>query len=302
MIERPFRNLAVGVLTVSLTTLTACSPASPPLESTEAAAPPIQATPGTISGTPTPDLPSLVMSLAEPVILGSFPSPDGSMTAEVTVFDCVTLDSGETIAYDVLEIVEADGGTRSVAASQLQYCGGLGAYGLQGIGWSPSSRYFYFTDARTGVPDGGCGPWPGSKLRVDVRDGEVQAMGGAVASPDGSMFASLVGEDLEIWPIDAAEVVRFPSAVPGAANGPIGWSPDGQSLVYIQTAEACPPWGTSTVVLHRLGASGSQVIVESEEPAFIQAEWVEAGRLRLLDAAGGAWTYDLATDHLTPEG
>jgi hypothetical protein len=76
------------------------------------------------------------MNLAEPVILGSYPSPDGSMTAEVTVFECVTLESGEILAYDVLEIVEAAGGTRSVAASQLQYCGGLGAYGLQGIGWS----------------------------------------------------------------------------------------------------------------------------------------------------------------------
>jgi hypothetical protein len=280
-----------------LIALTACVPPAPsaPPESTEAPQPPASTAPETAA---TPDLAATVIALAKPTVLGTFPSPDGAVAAEVTVYDCVTTETGEVLAYDTLELVDR-GGDRTLAASQLQYCGGLGGHGLQGLSWSPNSRYFYFTDARTGVPDGGCGPWPGSMARVDVADQSVEHLGGAILSPDGVSIASWIADDLVLWSIDGAETDRIPAAIPGAAHGPIAWAPDGRALAYVLTTESCPPWGMTTVVLHRLDQAASRILVESDSPSFIQAEWPEAGSLRLLDAAGLTWNYDLTTDRLT---
>jgi hypothetical protein len=292
--RRPIRRLAPLSL---LMALTACVPAAPlaPPESTPAPASPASAAP---EATATPDRAAMVMEGAGPTMVETFPSPDGAITAEVTVYDCVTTETGETLAYDTLELIDLRG-DRTLAASQLQYCGGLGAHGLQGLFWSPNERYFYFTDARTGVPDGGCGPWPGSMARVDVQIGGAEALGGAIVSPDGLSIASWIGDDLVLWSIDEAEADRIPAAVPGAAHGPIAWAPDGQALAYVLTAESCPPWGMTTVVVHRRDKAESQVLVESDAPSFVQAEWTEAGSLRLFDAAGLAWNYDLAADRLT---
>jgi hypothetical protein len=244
----------------------------------------------------------MVMSLAEPKVLGTFPSPDGARMAEVIVYDCVPTDVGEALAYDILEITETTGGAKSVPATQLQYCGGLGAHGLQGLFWSSNSRYFYFTDARTGVPDGGCGIWPGSMARVDTQDGSVQALGGAVVSPDGTSIASWRDDDLVLWSVEEADEVHVPATVPGAAHGPIAWAPDGKALAYVLTTESCPPWGMSRIVLHRLGQEASLVLLESEAPSFVQVEWAGVGQLRLFDAADGEWTYEISQDHLTGPG
>jgi hypothetical protein len=138
--------------------------------------------------------------------------------------------------------------------------------------------------------------------RVDVQDGSMEDLGGAVVSPDGTMIASWMADDLVLWPVDGPDGVRIPAAVPGAVLGPIAWAPDGLALAYVQTAEMCPPWGTSTIVLHRLGEAASEILLESEAPSFVQAEWAEADRLRLFDADGEAWTYDLTNDRLTGPG
>ncbi len=302
MIDRLPRVVGGSILGVSiLLALVACAPSAPtaPTGTTTPPVPPASPAP---RATSTPDLPAIVMALAAPTMLGTYPSPDGARTAEVTVYDCVTTPAGETLAYDVLEISVSAGGARSVAASQLQYCGGLGAHGLQGLFWSPNSRYFYFTDARIGVPDGGCSLWLGSMARVDVQDGSVEDLGGAVVSPDGTMIASWISDDLVLWSVDGPDGVRIPAAVPGAVNGPIAWGPDGLALAYVQTAEMCPPWGTSTIVRHRLGEAASVILLESEAPSFVQAEWAQADRLRLFDADGEVWTYDLTDDRLTGPG
>src|SRR3989304_5862704 len=130
--------------------------------------------------------------------------------------------------------------------------------------------------------------------RVEVQDGAVGALGGAVVSPDGTMIASWISDDLVLWSVDGPDGVRIPAAVPGAVHGPIAWGPDGLALAYVQTAEMCPPWGTSTIVLHRLGAAGAVILLESEAPSFVQAEWAQADSLRLFDEDGEG-----GTDRLT---
>lgn len=284
-----------------LLALVACGPSAPNVPTATTPPPEPRATTAP-QATSTPDLPAIVMALVAPTVRGTFSSPDGARTADVIVYDCVTTPAGDVLAYDVLEIMENAGGARSVAASQLQSCGGLGAHGLQGLFWSPNSRYFYFTDARIGVPDGGCGIWLGSMARVDVQDGSVEDLGGAVVSPDGTMIASWIADDLVLWSVDGPEGIHIPAAVPGAVHGPMAWAPDGRALAYVQTGESCPPWGMSTIVLHRLGEAASMILLESQAPSFVQAEWAEADRLRLFDADGGEWTYDLADDRLTEPG
>ena len=102
-----------------LLTLVACVPSAPtvPTRTTTAGEAPASTAP---QATSTPDLPAIVMALAEPTVLGTYPSPDGARTAEVIVYNCVTTPAGEILAYDVLEITLTADGARSVAASQLQ--------------------------------------------------------------------------------------------------------------------------------------------------------------------------------------
>lgn len=292
------------LLALSLLLVLAACVAGPSIP-TALQAPPPEAQP-TVSTAPeatsTPDLPAMVMGLTEPMVLGTFPSPDGARTAAVIIYDCVATETGDVLAYDVLEISETVGGGRSVPASQLQYCSGLGAHGLQGLFWSPNSRYFYFTDARVGVPDGGCGIWLGSMARVDVQSGSVEDLGGAVVSPSGSSIASWLAGDLVVWSVNEPDAIHIAAAVPGAYQGPIAWSPAEDALAYVQTAESCPPWGLSTIVLHRLGDQASLILLESDAPSFVQAEWAEANRLRLIDDAGEAWIYNLAEKQLVAPG
>jgi len=269
---------------------TTTPPAEPSPADTEAATP---------AATATPDLAAAVMRVEAPRILGTFPSPDGTKTAEVLVYDCVA-SGGEVLAYDVLRLKQV-GRTGSIdVATQLQYCEGLGAHGLQGLFWSPNSRYFYFTDAREGGPDGGCAVWFGSKARFDGETGQVEQLGGAVPSPDGLRLAAWIRDGLAVWSIDEPSPMVFTVDLEGTSPGQIAWSPDGTAVATVLMADPCPPWGRSTVLLHSLADGSSRILLESDAPAIGGVEWADGGRLRLIDADGAAWTFDLADGTLAP--
>lgn len=106
--------------------------------------------------TPEPDYAATLTAGSTPRVLATYESPDGALRAEVLIYDCAQLTPEQAYAYDVLQIVEVAGGEVHVIDDQLQNCGGLGGFGLGGLFWSPSSHYFYYTDAREGVADG-CG-------------------------------------------------------------------------------------------------------------------------------------------------
>ena len=76
--------------------------------------------------------------------------------------------------------------------SQLISCGGLGAYGLAGSFWSGTSRFYYFTNAAHGVPDG-CGYWLPPLLRLDLTDWSITDLGSGTLSPNRLRMASLAG-------------------------------------------------------------------------------------------------------------
>ena len=253
------------------------------------------ASPDIPAATAEPDIAATLVAGGAPRLYASYLSPDGAWRAEVHIFDCAPFPDGGQYAYDRLQIVETAGDEARFVDGQLQSCGGLGAFGLAGRFWSPSGRFFYYTTARDGVPDG-CGHWTRPISRVDMADGSTADLGGGPLSPDGARLAVWDERDLVVYDIDGGAVGRVAAVDPAAALGPIAWSPDGGSLVYLQAGAFCVPGQSGQTTLARADLPGmaSRVLLRSAEPAFQSVAWEEPGVLLLEDDAGGWWRYDLA--------
>lgn len=94
-----------------------------------------------------------IISTIQPTLLADYPSPDGKWRVEVIRYDCTNYsyeDHVGIIAYEQLKLINLSDGARKVIADQRQNCGGLGAYGLDGLYWSPNNRYFYYDNSREG--------------------------------------------------------------------------------------------------------------------------------------------------------
>jgi hypothetical protein len=111
----------------------------------------------------------------------TFVSPDGQWQVEIAMYGCVTTRKGNEHAYETLRLTRAAAGTSAQVDSQLINCGGLGAYGIEGLCWSPDSRYFYYSLAREGVPDGS-GSWTPPIRQLDVDSGMIRELTGATTA------------------------------------------------------------------------------------------------------------------------
>lgn len=244
-------------------------------------------------------LASTVVASSQPRRAESYSSPDGRWQAEVLIYACVATAENQENAYDQLNLIAASNGQSTVIADQLQSCGGLGAAGLAGLFWSPNSRFFYYTDAREGVPDG-CGYWAGSILRYDTQTQATVALGGGPRSPDGTKIATRQGAELVIWDIDQGEIVRQPVLEPKRIAGPLVWSPDSQALVYLQLTSICPPTGQTAVVRLDLPSGQQTLLLTSEDSTFQSVRWEAVDQIELYDENSQAWRYDFTTQTLTP--
>jgi uncharacterized Zn-binding protein involved in type VI secretion len=103
-------------------------------------------------------------------------------------FACTPVGEQDIYAYETVSLVATDGAA-AVVDSQLINCGGLGAYGFDGLFWSADSRYFYYTTAREGVPDG-CGDWQPPLRRVNVAANASKDVSGTDPSPDAAALAA----------------------------------------------------------------------------------------------------------------
>jgi len=226
------------------------------------------------------------------------PSPDRNWRVETIIYDCTQVTEDGPNAYEQLKLIRVSDGTESVIVTQLLYCGGVGAFGFEGLYWSPKGHYFYYTDAREGSPDGLCWYWERPIYRADVLTQETEFIGAGPLSPDRTKLAMWQDKDLVIWGLDEGEMARIPAANPDAKRGPISWSPDSGSLVYLQTTSDCFPFGLSVLV--RLDVSESQQIplLKSESPSFISVAWAEPDRIGLKDEQGNQWIFNLATNEL----
>ena len=248
-----------------------------------------------------------IMTVQTPRVFDSYPSPDEDWRAEVVIFDCIKVDpaSVDENAYEELRLINVSSGEERVIDTQLQACGGLGAAGLEGLFWSPNSRYFYYTDARAGVPDGCGGYWQRPILRHELSTAETEELGGGTISPDGTKLATWQGEELVIRDIsEGDELGRFSYDIVNlqleAGPGAIIWSPESQALVYTLAESYCPLSGRSAIVSVDFSTLEQSVILESETPTFADAVWAEAEEITLLDESGNQWIYTFETGQLEP--
>lgn len=247
--------------------------------------------------TATPDIAGTVVAMSKPRIDSSLSSPDGKWRAEIVIHDCVLTGELDENAYEELRLVQVDTNVIKVVDDQLQNCGGLGAFGLEGLFWSPNSRYFYYTNAREGFPDG-CGYWERPILRLDVNNLQFEYLGGGPNSPDGTKLATWQGYELVIWNINEDEIARFPAISPDAQIGPIAWSQDNQALVYFQVESYCPLAGKSYLVRLDLSKLSQAILLESNQTTFGYVSWDSPNELRLFDENGKEWHYEFDTKDL----
>jgi len=255
------------------------------------------ATPTPETPTQTPVLEETIMAVQVPSVSPALISPDRKWRAEVMSYDCTPFADMGDYALERLMLVQEGGGDR-IVDQQLLACGGLGAFGLEPLFWSPNSLFLYYTDAREGVPDG-CGYWERSILRLDVTQWGLEKLGRGPLSPDGLKLATWQGMELVVWDIDGGEIGRVLASAPQSLDGPIAWSPDSKSLVYLQYASDCPfVSGKSNVVRLDLPELSAEILVESEAPSFGGVEWEFPDALRLFDENGVEWGYDFKTEEL----
>ena len=290
-----------SIATTPIVTTTPITPLAIKGSETSAATPDLSATEYSIASTA---IVEAILSTALPRLYKSYPSPDGKWQAEISIYDCINVDTGidaDANGYEQLQLIEVHGGEKQLVDSQLQNCSGLGAAGLEGLYWSSNSRYFYYTDARDGMPDGGCGYWDKPILRLDVNNLEIEQLGGGPLSPDGTKIVTWQGKELVIRDInEGREVGRLSPYILNAdtGTGDIAWSPDSQAFVYVQLESYCQLSGKSQIVHVDVSTLRQMILLESAEPTLARASWDAPDEIKLFDENGKQWIYDLGSKEL----
>ena len=137
------------------------------------------------------------------------------------------------MAYEELVLTNAT--STFIADRQLINCGGLGAAGLAGRFWSPDGRYFYYTTAREGMPEGCDQYWSQPFSRVDLRDRSVQYIGIGDLSPDGKLISAWQDGYLLLLPVEAESGTLVALPHPDQQLGALAWSPTSNALAFIRT-------------------------------------------------------------------
>lgn len=250
--------------------------------------------------TATLDVVGTVLASTRPRVLTPNISPDGQWRAEVVVYDCVQVGETDENAYEQLKITHLNDGAETIADTQFRNCRGLGAFGLEGLFWSPNSRYFYYTAAREGSPDGLCSYWGRPILSWEVSTRQQAYLGDGPRSPDGDKIAAWRDQELVVWDVNTGEIGQVSMANSGRVPGPIAWSPDSRAVVYLRTADYCIPRGKSYIGHIEVPTLQHTILLESEDPRFDDLQWATSDRLRLVDEEGKSWWYSLGTLKLKP--
>ena len=243
-----------------------------------------------------------LLATVQPRLYASYPSPNGKWLAEVIRYDCIDFtfqDFASIIAYEQLKIIRLSDRTEKVVDDQLQYCDGIGKYGLGGLYWSTNNRYFYYTGSREGNPET-CGEyWVDSIYRVDVVAQKVYYIGGGHLSPDKTKLAFWQDKEIVIWDINDDEIGRVQALIPDAIPGDISWSPDSQSIAYLQTTNVCAPdYGSTYIIRFDLPSLSQRLLFEQVSPGFGRLSWDTANKITLKDGRLNSWTYNLASKEL----
>lgn len=247
----------------------------------------------------------------------SFLSPDRQWEVQLLTYDCtkIVADEWYESAFDRLKIVHLSDGNIHIVADQLQYCGGVGAFGLDGIAWSPNSRFFYFTPSREGVPDGmgGIG-WHRPISRLDTLTLKVEPMGSGPMSPDGQKIASVQPlqneterncgpKELVVQTLDGGILFRYTIEIDQQAcdlgwSSYIDWAASSEELVYLDTSCLQPMDCQSSLYHVNLVSGEQQTLVQGHKPSFEEVAWSEVDQITLTDLNLEIWYYTLLTGQL----
>ena len=186
---------------------------------------------------------------------------------------------------------------RDVAVGGKCRAGGLGAYGLEGLFWSPINRFFYFTDAAQGVPDG-CGYWQPPLLRLDMNDWSITRLGAGAISPNRFRLAAWLDGELVLWDLNGERITSAPPPVANTLPGPVVWSPNGNSIAYLLSEQTCP-LGVTYLVRVNLADFQAVVYHASQDPSFASLRWDTPNRVILTDENGAVWAYNFITGNLS---
>jgi len=252
------------------------------------------------------------MAATTPESVQVFISPDQSWRVEIVRYECTLISevgdelAGVPIAYEQLLLTGPDGEETPVA-EQRQFCGGLGAAGINGLFWSPDGKYFYFDMAREGVPDGlPCSNWFTWKSRLNIETLEVEVLSGrglpgkGSLSPDGSSLL-LVGEpDLILWDLNQGEVGRSVHPYPELSVKSIAFSADDNRVVYVLRDDCIQPGADSLVVVLNFADLTHTIVLESSAPSILQATWESDDSISLVDFDGKSYELSLSTGEITP--
>lgn len=247
---------------------------------------------------PTPDYAATVLPLKTPQMLQVMDSPDGEWQARITVRACLAPLVAYDVGADVLYIKNMKTGEERIADEQVLWCDGVGAGGLKGLFWSENSRYFYYTRARMGVPDG-CGYWKPPYSVYDTVANETRVLGSGELSPDNTLLAAWGRNELVIWNLNEGEVARNQivfQALPGA----IAWSPNGKSIAVLQTDRGCL---STESFLTRFDAPDFKPTFSKEFDGFDLGGvvWESATELRLVNSQNNQkWRYSFVSGMLEP--
>ena len=208
-----------------------------------------------------------IVSTVQPALLAEYPSADGKWHVEVIRYECTNYSPEEVIAYEQLKLIDLSDGSEQVVADQRLNCGGLGAFGFEGLVWSPNNLYFYYSESRVGFPDGMCGDYYAPPIyKLDTRTGETMMVGGGHISPDGTKLAMWLDNEIVIWDLDGEGIVRVRPLKHNLSGGQITWSLDSQAIIYVQTESECAPdYGTTYIT--RLDLTDYSQTLLAEYPA-----------------------------------
>jgi hypothetical protein len=235
-----------------------------------------------------------------PQVYHSYRSPDGKWLAKIILYPCTQVRTEPGYRPDALEVLQMND---QEVETEDYFCGGQGAYGFAGKFWTYNSRFFYYTDAREGWPDGGY-PWRRPISRFDTVTGKSETLGYAVFSPGQTRIAGAQGMDLVIWDINGDTVHRFfgmPTDHPPYGIVWAAWSPDGHRLAYVtetfcQDASSCP----ATLFLVNTQTWQQMQLLGPSDPRMMTVEWNGPNTLSLWGADfRSTWLFDLTKNALT---
>jgi hypothetical protein len=245
-------------------------------------------------------------------------SLDGQWRADVLAYNGCFGGWGKNKSYQHLSFVHLNSGVEQIVDRQFRSCeAGIEPH-FKDLFWSSNSRYLYY--ARTAeVAESGCRSQRQLLHRLALPpDGspagsnwDITRLGGGSLSPDGAKLATwqlrpAMGEDftgpdydLLIWDINSGELERPgpPLVYPGPA--PMAWSPNSQTLIYLQFDAGCPPDGKTHLIQLDFPDLAQKLLLTAKNPSFSDIIWDQADELRLFNGTL-EWRYNFDTQELKP--